>query len=210
MFETEKFSLIGNALFLDFVNTQKMRDGQPFETLETFADFVAWTIAVELLDEKQGKELFEKWNEDSATADFMREAVNFRNLLREMAENIADGKEPEASTIKAINDQLKQQSGFTEIEKTEKGFEKNFRVDFSEPAKILPPIAESVADFLFYGNFEYLRKCGNSNCVLYFYDITKNHKRRWCSMTACGNLAKASAFYQRKKKSTRQPDKKAK
>jgi predicted RNA-binding Zn ribbon-like protein len=34
---------------------------------------------------------------------------------------------------------------------------------------------------------------------LYFYDTTKNHTRRWCSMTGCGNRAKAAAFYERKK-----------
>lgn len=199
MFETEKFSLIGNNLFLDFVNTQKMRDGQPFETLESFADLVAWLIAVELLEIEQAKDLFEKWNDEISTVKFLQETIKFRNLLRETAENIADGKGISDETLKAINARLKKQSGFTEIEKGENGFEKRIRIDLSEPSKLLQPIAEAVADFLCYANFEYLRKCESDACVLYFYDTTKNHKRRWCSMKACGNQAKAAAFYKRKK-----------
>jgi len=199
MFETEKFSLIANNLFLDFVNTQKMRNGQPFETLETFADFAAWTIAVRLLGPEQAKDLFEKWNEEKSTSEFLLETITFRNTLREMAETIAEGKEISNTAVTAVNEQLQKQSGFTEIEKTENGFEKRFRFDLSEPSKLLQPIAESAADFLCYGNFEFLRKCESSVCVLYFYDTTKNHKRRWCSMNACGNKAKAAAFYKRKK-----------
>jgi len=199
MFETENFSLIGNNLFLDFVNTQKMRDGLSFETLESFADFVAWAIAVELLETEQAKDLFEKWNGENLTDKFLQETIKFRNLLRELAENIAKKSEISDETINAVNVRLKKQSGFTEIEKSENGFEKRFRFDLSEPAKLLQPIAEAVADFLCYANFEFLRKCESSACVLYFYDTTKNHKRRWCSMKACGNQAKAAAFYKRKK-----------
>ena len=199
MLETEKFSLIGNNLFLDFVNTQKIRDGQPFETLESFADFAGWMIAVNLLEPGQAEDLFKKWNGDSATVKFLQETIRFRNLLRGMAENIADGKDISEETLKAINAHLKKQSGFTEIEKSENGFEKRFRFDLSEPSKLLQPVAESAADFLCYGNFEFLRKCESAACVLFFYDTTKNHKRRWCSMKACGNQAKAAAFYKRKK-----------
>ncbi|WP_198653399.1 CGNR zinc finger domain-containing protein [Actinocorallia populi] len=41
------------------------------------------------------------------------------------------------------------------------------------------------------------RKCANEACVLHFFDISKNGTRRWCSMTGCGNRAKASRHYAR-------------
>jgi predicted RNA-binding Zn ribbon-like protein len=199
MFETEKFSLIANNLFLDFVNTLKMRNGEPFETLETCSDFVAWTVAAKLVEINEAKELMEKWGEEISTNKSLRETVKFRNLLREMAENIVEEKKISQLTIKAINEKLKKTNGYTEIVRNENGFEKRFRFDLSEPGKLLQPMAESAADFLCYGNFELLRKCEGSACVLYFYDTTKNHRRRWCSMNSCGNKAKAAAFYQRKK-----------
>ncbi len=199
MFETEKFSLVGNNLFLDFVNTEKARDGQPFETLESFADFVAWTVAVDLITREQAADLFEKWSGQISTVKFLQETINFRNDLRNLAENISGKVEISEKTIDSINERLKKQSGFTVLEKVENGFEKLFRFDLSDPLKLLHPIAEAVADFLCYANFDFLRKCESAACVLFFYDTTKNHKRRWCSMKACGNQAKAAAFYKRKK-----------
>ncbi|HEY0457949.1 MAG TPA: CGNR zinc finger domain-containing protein [Pyrinomonadaceae bacterium] len=199
MFETEKFSLIADNLFLDFVNTQKMRGGESFETLETFADFLAWTTAVNLLEINGAEELFEKWRAAESIGEILEEIQGFRNLLRATAENIAGDKKISDEAIQAINANLKKQCGFTEIERGEKDFEKRFRFDLSEPLKLLHPIAESAADFLCYANFDFLRKCESASCVLYFYDTTKNHRRRWCSMKACGNQAKAAAFYRRKK-----------
>lgn len=101
--------------------------------------------------------------------------------------------------LDSINDQLKLNNGNTEIVRSETGFEKVHRADYRDPEQILTAVAESVADLLAYGDLSLIRKCENPECVLYFYDTTKNHKRRWCSMAACGNRAKARAFYQRSK-----------
>ncbi|MEV0054959.1 CGNR zinc finger domain-containing protein [Saccharopolyspora shandongensis] len=40
-----------------------------------------------------------------------------------------------------------------------------------------------------------IKHCGN--CILHFYDTTKNGTRRWCSMAICGNRAKAARHYER-------------
>ncbi|KRV46371.1 hypothetical protein AQ490_10630 [Wenjunlia vitaminophila] len=45
---------------------------------------------------------------------------------------------------------------------------------------------------------ERIRPCANPNCVLHFYDVSKNGNRRWCSMAGCGNRAKASRHYARR------------
>lgn len=42
-----------------------------------------------------------------------------------------------------------------------------------------------------------IRACGNPQCVLHFYDVSKNGTRRWCSMNSCGNRAKAQRHYAR-------------
>ncbi|MEY9812189.1 putative RNA-binding Zn ribbon-like protein [Streptomyces albogriseolus] len=47
---------------------------------------------------------------------------------------------------------------------------------------------------------ERIRSCGNPECVLHFYDTSKNGTRRWCSMAGCGNRAKAQRHYARQKK----------
>lgn len=42
-----------------------------------------------------------------------------------------------------------------------------------------------------------IRKCASETCILHFHDTSRNGTRRWCSMAACGNRAKASRHYAR-------------
>ncbi|MGP4051738.1 CGNR zinc finger domain-containing protein [Streptomyces sp. 2A115] len=42
-----------------------------------------------------------------------------------------------------------------------------------------------------------IRHCAHESCVLHFFDTSRNGTRRWCSMAACGNRAKASRHYAR-------------
>ena len=58
----------------------------------------------------------------------------------------------------------------------------------------LAPVAEAVADLLANVNFDLFRHCEGDTCVLWFYDHTKGHRRRWCTTTGCGNRAKVAAF----------------
>ncbi|MFJ9826082.1 CGNR zinc finger domain-containing protein [Streptomyces sp. NPDC101160] len=44
-----------------------------------------------------------------------------------------------------------------------------------------------------------IRKCAHGACILHFFDTSRNGTRRWCSMAACGNRAKASRHYARTK-----------
>nr|WSZ96742.1 CGNR zinc finger domain-containing protein [Streptomyces sp. NBC_00857] len=46
-----------------------------------------------------------------------------------------------------------------------------------------------------------IRGCAHEACVLHFFDTSRNGTRRWCSMAACGNRAKASRHYAK----TREP-----
>jgi predicted RNA-binding Zn ribbon-like protein len=45
-----------------------------------------------------------------------------------------------------------------------------------------------------------IRRCQHPACVLWFFDTTRNGTRRWCSMAACGNRAKARRHYDRVRK----------
>jgi predicted RNA-binding Zn ribbon-like protein len=35
-----------------------------------------------------------------------------------------------------------------------------------------------------------LKKCAASDCDVYFVDLSKGHRRRWCNMNNCGNREK--------------------
>lgn len=62
----------------------------------------------------------------------------------------------------------------------------------------LAPVAEAAADMLAGEDFNLIRRCESEACVLWFYDRTKSHRRRWCSMDTCGNRHKVAAFRKRR------------
>jgi predicted RNA-binding Zn ribbon-like protein len=45
-----------------------------------------------------------------------------------------------------------------------------------------------------------LKLCGADECRWAFFDRSKNHSSRWCSMASCGNRAKARRFRARTKR----------
>lgn len=198
--EMNGFFFIAGNLSLDYINTEIIENGAPKDLLADFTDFAAWAASADLLGKLEAKKLVADWNGRNETEAVFAQALIFRKVLRGMFADLAAGKTVEKAAIAAINYEIQNQSGTMEIRQTENGFEKLFRADFREPRALLAPIAESAADLLCYGNPIYLKKCEASDCILYFYDTTKNHSRRWCSMAGCGNRAKAAAFYRRRQK----------
>ena len=67
------------------------------------------------------------------------------------------------------------------------------------PAQAVTLLAEAAARLLTEKDLDLVRRCENPACVLHFYDTSKNHRRRWCSMDLCGNRMKVAAHYRRQK-----------
>ena len=200
MFDTDKFLLVGNNLSLDFVNTVIADAGKPKDLIDGLADVMSWAIAVRLIEKRDAARYFAVWNKKGG--DFLSEAVHFRAILHSLFTGILNDEKVKGATLKSLNEMLDDQTGFTELVRNETGFEKRFHSDFREPRQVLASVAASAADLLCYGDLDLIKRCEGEGCVLYFYDTTKNHSRRWCSMAGCGNRAKASAFYKRKKLSS--------
>ncbi|CAI8905665.1 MULTISPECIES: CGNR zinc finger domain-containing protein [Pseudomonas] len=60
-------------------------------------------------------------------------------------------------------------------------------------------MAESLVGLVTNDKFEFVRQCEAHDCVLLFHDLSKSHRRRWCSMATCGNRMKVAAFRSRNK-----------
>ena len=191
-----RFLFVGNYLCLDFINTEMVVAGQPVDRLSSFDNLVAWLVQALTLDGKQAEEILGNWKGREA-GSILQDATKLRASLREMAERLVKGKTVPQSTLGAINQWLARQTGHAELKRARGGFEKRFQADFREPAQLLWPVAESACDLLCYADLTLVKKCENPACVLFFYDTTKNHSRRWCSMSVCGNRMKVAAHYQR-------------
>ena len=206
----KKFLLVGNHLSLDFVNTKIMENGVPRDLLNGPEDVAAWAVAVKLLDVPRASKLAKLWQEAASLEEF-EEVLRFRKMLHALVETIAQNGSVTSPTLREINTQLRKLVGYSEVLPSDEGFTKRFVLEIQEPSQLLGPVAEAASNLLCYGNPAYVKKCENPACVLYFYDGTKNHSRRWCSMKACGNRTKVAAFYQRrrqlaKRRAKRQPN----
>ncbi len=64
---------------------------------------------------------------------------------------------------------------------------------------LLARLAQSAADLLGNpGRLARVRVCEGEGCGWLFVDDSRSARRRWCSMSDCGNRAKARAHYRRK------------
>ena len=52
------------------------------------------------------------------------------------------------------------------------------------------------------GSWQRFRECGAPDCRSVFYDRSKNHSGRWCTMAECGNRAKVRAYRERARAKT--------
>ena len=195
-----KFPLVGNHRCLDFVNTELIEQGRRVDRLQDFADLVGWLEQVQVLSVAQAKQILRRWGQTSKGAGALAEARAFRRVLREMAEGIVHGKRPSALVLNKINALLRHRTADVALVRTRHGFERRVSFQPRDPIHLLVPVAESASDLLCHGDLSLILKCENPRCILYFYDATKNHGRRWCSMTVCGNRMKVAAHYRRRRR----------
>src|SRR5207247_128246 len=167
---------------------------------QDFGDLVDWLEQAHVLGPAQAKQVLRRWGRTSKGAGALSEARAFRRLLREMAEGIVHGKRPSTVALDKINALLRSRTVDVALVRTRRGFERQVSFQPSEPQHLLVPVAESASDLLCHGDLALIVKCQNPRCILYFYDATKNHARRWCSMTVCGNRMKVAAHYQRRRR----------
>ncbi|MGH9556071.1 MAG: CGNR zinc finger domain-containing protein [Terriglobales bacterium] len=188
--EQRRFLFLADHLALDFVNTEVMEHGQRVDWLAAPGDLAVWLRQAGLASGVGATA--------ARSLHLLRRAQGLRAALRRMAGALAAARRVPPSVIPVINRELRGARSFQELARTGKGYEVLTR---SEPgvAGMLTPIAQSAAELLASGDRLRVRRCGNPACILYFFDTTRSHTRRWCSMAGCGNRMKVAAHYRRRK-----------
>ena len=198
--EEVRFFFVGDDPSLDFVNTTAVLGGNVTDLLTDFDALVDWFVGAGLLDAASGVAL----KRQTVPADAERalaEARAFRSDLRRAAEAAADGKPIPDRAIRSINEQLRRGPRYTRLRGRDRTFERTLLpADAHTISSLLTPVAEAAATLLTDRDLARVRRCGNPNCILLFYDGSKNGRRRWCSMQVCGNRMKVAAHYHRQKK----------
>lgn len=197
MVPKQDFVLIAENLALDLINTQCVRNGRVVDTLDNPVTLVDWLVQAGTLDTVRAKTVLRHIERRKQGTRVYEQARRLRGALRAMAEHIVAGKPVPQSSLNVINEVLSYGVGHTQLIRVRGGFEKHLHRTRDDAVQLLVPIAETAADLLCHGDLSLVKKCANPRCILYFYDTTKNHARRWCSMAGCGNRMKAAAHYRR-------------
>lgn len=198
MAQKQNFSFLADHLSLDFVGTEFRRSGEHQDRLVSFEILRDWLKQAGLLASPEAVALA-KHCPAKASERILSVARDLRKSIRSAAEAIIDGKPVPLGPIRAINNLLEKRDGHFQIERRSTQLERRFISEMSDPLALLAPLAESAADLVCNTNPALIRKCADESCDLLFYDSTKNHRRRWCSMSACGNRAKVAAHRARQR-----------
>jgi len=192
----KEFVFDGNDRCLDFINTEMFEGDQRLDLLEDFTDIVDWLKASGLVGSETADEILIDKNINQQKV--FKHVISFRSNLKNMVKELARGKLPGESGIKAINQILKTNKVYSQLHNQNDRIEL-VTVPIKQSHDPLRLIAESAVELLTQKDLALVKKCNDPVCTLLFYDESKNHSRRWCSMNRCGNRAKASIHYRRKK-----------
>ena len=193
------FPFVGHYRWLDFVNTALIAAQGGSDPLQDFNGLVAWLHEANLIDAAEARFALEKWGKGREAQQAYAAALLFRMRIAEIAERLAARKQVPKSGLDAINEQLQGFAVRAKLTRTHSGFVERFQTDLTDPRQLIAPLARSAADLLCHGDLFLVKRCANPSCSLYFYDASKNHTRRWCSMERCGSRMKMAAYYQRRR-----------
>ncbi len=200
---------------LDFLNSIASPWGTQIEWIGDGYDLLVWLEQADLVSAavlKSFRKATGREELDAVAAQARKLREWFRTFLREHA---GQSLQPSAlSQLSAINRVLAQDNSYRQIEvgnvfNEDRDGEHSalrWRQDRHwralSPEALLLPMAEAMGDLICRQDFAEVKICENPNCTLWFYDVSKNHTRRWCSMAVCGNRAKAAAHRARKRSET--------
>jgi predicted RNA-binding Zn ribbon-like protein len=174
--------LLSDHPVLEFLNTLPLVDGELHDQLQTDAD-VLHTLT------RLG------WPTSFHGTGLLAAARSLREDLRKLVER---RKAARPLDLAQLNNFLAQASSHLNLRQGKKASPALTRVwQHRSPQQALAPLAEAAADLLANADFHLIRRCESETCVLWFYDRTRSHRRRWCSMASCGNRHKVAAFRQR-------------
>jgi predicted RNA-binding Zn ribbon-like protein len=187
-----------SLLCLDLVNTRILQDGAPADLLAGFGGLVDWLEGAGALDADGARAARSRWGGTAEGEAAFRRALQLRDAVKGMADAMIAGETVADTDVEALNDVLAEAPVATRVLRREDGFAREAHPAASGPAGLLAPVADSAVALLTELDPARVGQCGSPTCILYFYDVTKNRRRRWCSMDRCGSRAKSAAYYRRR------------
>ncbi len=185
------------SVALDFINTLEHTSSGDADALGSPTDATGWLHGRDLLSDDAVVSLDRRIAADARAATrAMTQVRRGRAAMRELVDATVARRVPEDRHVKEVNRMLGRPARLTLVRSSD-GMSLLERPDGGSLRAALAPLAEVVARTVTGPDAERLRVCANDDCRWVFQDTSRAGHRKWCSMSACGNRAKASRHRQR-------------
>jgi predicted RNA-binding Zn ribbon-like protein len=184
--------LVAGRLALDFANLR------PVDHDLSWDEFLSFLVDAGVVSEDRAARLKPLLSTEPQAVDAaLLRALRLRESFRAIFASVVDNKPFPAVWAAPINEILRVTEGHDELVFHKGGWALQFVGRESGLDWLLAAIARSAAELLVEGSNTLIRRCANPSCRLFFCDESRTHRRRWCSMTTCGNRHKVAAFLRR-------------
>lgn len=176
--------LLGEPLPLDLLNTHWIERGELQDLLETVDGVAIWLASSSIPAAER----------PAAGEDLRLRLSETREAIQAVAEHPAsvDAR----SAFNAILARGHRRRRLAEAPQPGAGG-RSLSTVVAEPGWEVPwTVADTYLDLLD-RSADRIRRCQHPECVLWYLDTSKSGNRRWCSMSICGNRAKAARHYRR-------------
>jgi predicted RNA-binding Zn ribbon-like protein len=192
-------SAVGGRLALNFANLPSLPASPPAESL-SWEELIGFLRAAQIISPERADELMGLTEADPQSAfALLKRAERLRDALRLAFRRLVHRQRVPRDYVEPINEILQVTEGHDEL--LESG--KTWRIEYVAREGgldwLLAAIARSAAEIIAEGEATRVRLCANPSCSLIFYDASRTHRRRWCSMSLCGNRHKVASFARRHK-----------
>jgi predicted RNA-binding Zn ribbon-like protein len=192
---------VGDHPALDFLNTVATPVDVPVEWLAHGQDLVDWLEQTKMIDCATAHSF--RAEPLRGLDETARKARALREWLRRFVKKHAGRTLPKGASkeLREINELLARDQMYFQIQPAADEDSLCLRPEhvWTTAEQLLQPLALSIGNLVCAADFRLIRSCEGPSCTLMFYDRTKGHARRWCSMAVCGNRAKVAAFRTRQK-----------
>jgi predicted RNA-binding Zn ribbon-like protein len=187
-----KPQLIAGRLALDFANLQA--EGRSL----AWSEFVGFLVRAQVVTEDRAERLRPLARSEPLVVDAIGLKVSrLQECVRAIFASVAEKKAYPKPWVEPINEILRMTEGHDELVVNGNAWKLQFVARENGLEWLLAAIARSAAEVIGEGTDAPVRRCANAECRLFFCDDSRTGRRKWCSMSVCGNRHKVAAFLKR-------------
>ncbi len=194
--------LLGGRLCLHYANTiEGPRSDHPVDFLTTYAGLVRWSRHAGALEQNEADALMgvARSRARDAEAVFAR-ALALRGAIDGVFRRIAHYEVPPEGDFALLQEEYAEALANARLTPSGTGYAWSWEHRPHELGRPLWLVAGSAARLLTEGELSRIKECpGAGDCGWLFYDMSRNGRRRWCSMEGCGSRVKMRRQYARRR-----------